>query len=54
MYNGIDIISIPRKSMSKVLKDEEIETPHKTKKIRAKKEGVSNHCPDFPPSREGF
>ena len=36
MYKGIDIISIPRKSISKVLKDEDMETPHKTKKIKAK------------------
>src|SRR5665213_624085 len=36
MYSGIDIISIPRKSKSNVLKEDAIETPHKTKNIKLK------------------
>src|SRR4051812_21892315 len=36
IYSGIDMISIPRKRMSKVLKVAARQTPHKTKNIRAK------------------
>jgi len=36
MYNGIDMISIPRKSINNVLNEDEIETPHNTKNIKLK------------------
>jgi len=36
MYNGIDMISIPRNNINKVLKEDAIATPHKTKNIKAK------------------
>jgi hypothetical protein len=35
-YRGIDIISIPRKSISNVLNEELTETPHSTKNMSAK------------------
>src|SRR5205814_2659511 len=36
IYNGIDIISIPRNKVSNVLKVAAIQTPHKTKNSKAK------------------
>ena len=36
IYSGIDIISIPRNSINKVLNEEAMATPHKTKNINAK------------------
>ena len=36
IYNGIDMISIPRNNISKVLNVATMQTPHKTKNIKAK------------------
>lgn len=36
MYDGMDMISIPKNNISKVLNDEAMETPHKIKNINAK------------------
>src|SRR5688572_26024703 len=36
IYSGIEMISMPRKSISSVLKDDETAIPHRMKKISAK------------------